>query len=633
MKAKLIVSVFFALFCYSVFSQVPQGLSYQAVARNADNTPIANSTIKVKLSILSDTTGFKATGGGTYIWEEEYTSVQTNQFGQFFLALGTGTRVGGSATAFNLIDWTSGNKFVGVKIANPTTYLNMGTAKLWSVPFAMVADSLSGPVKKLAVTGTTTDYTEALFEVKNKDGQTVFAVYNEGVRIYVDDGIPGKAVKGGFAIGSFNKAKGYSDYFVVTGDSIRAYIDTGIVKARKGGFAIGSFNRAKGYEEYLRVTRDSSRIYINDAASKAVKGGFAIGGFSTAKIIGSKYMTVLPERTNISVNDSLKGFTVTTVQGAGNSDFININKINYSIGHQSGLKTNPNISIIKGRFNVFYGYQSGFNNTEGYGNIFQGYTAGYTNTIGSYNVYMGFRSGYNNISGNSNVFLGYQSGEKSTASSNVFLGQGAGRWNDTGTRNTYVGCQAGIEDGEYGTPGSDNVYLGYRAGATSFIGNQNVYIGSYAGETNNNNSSGRVFIGYQAGRNEANGNRLYIDNTSSATPLIYGEFNATITNRQLTINSKATINGSINYGAESGTATAYVVTIPGITAYTTGMVITFKANNANSGACTLKVNSLSAVNLLMKHDQTPSANYIEAGSIVMAVYDGTSFQMIQPAAN
>jgi len=32
--------------------------------------------------------------------------------------------------------------------------------------------------------------------VKNKDGQRIFAVYNDGVRIYVDDG----DAKGGFAI-------------------------------------------------------------------------------------------------------------------------------------------------------------------------------------------------------------------------------------------------------------------------------------------------------------------------------------------------------------------------------------------------------------------------------------------------
>jgi hypothetical protein len=42
---------------------------------------------------------------------------------------------------------------------------------------------LTGSLKKLAVAGGTTNMEEALFEVKNNLGQTVFAVYNEGVRI------------------------------------------------------------------------------------------------------------------------------------------------------------------------------------------------------------------------------------------------------------------------------------------------------------------------------------------------------------------------------------------------------------------------------------------------------------------
>jgi hypothetical protein len=38
------------------------------------------------------------------------------------------------------------------------------------------------------------------------------------------------------------------------------------------------------------------------------------------------------------------------------------------------------------------------------------------------------------------------------------------------------------------------------------------------------NSSNNVFIGYQAGMEETGSDLLYIDNSSSATPLIYGNF-------------------------------------------------------------------------------------------------------------
>jgi len=159
-------------------------------------------------------------------------------------------------------------------------------------------------VNKLEVIGEDALSDEALFEVKRKDGQTMFAVYNYGVRVYMPLDTLSKARKGGFAIGGFDKTKGIvQDYFVVNPDSIRAYIDTNSDKARKGGFAIGGFDKAKAANEvYLRVTRDSTRIYLNnDIMLKGKKGGFAIGGFSNAKRLENEYMSINPDSTNFYV--------------------------------------------------------------------------------------------------------------------------------------------------------------------------------------------------------------------------------------------------------------------------------------------------------------------------------------------
>ncbi|MBK9389968.1 MAG: fibrobacter succinogenes major paralogous domain-containing protein [Bacteroidetes bacterium] len=144
----------------------------------------------------------------------------------------------------------------------------MGTAKLWSVPYAMAANSLSGNISKLSIAGETTDDEEALFEVKNKDGQTVFAVYNEGVRIYVDNSDKGK--KGGFSIGGFANSKSSSqNLFVVDNDSIRAYIDPSPAKGKKGGFSIGGFADSKGNpEEYLLVNPDSTMVFVRKDSSE-----------------------------------------------------------------------------------------------------------------------------------------------------------------------------------------------------------------------------------------------------------------------------------------------------------------------------------------------------------------------------
>jgi hypothetical protein len=91
---------------------------------------------------------------------------------------------------------------------------------------------------------------------------------------------------------------------------------------------------------------------------------------------------------------------------------------------------------------------------------------------------------------------------------------------------------------------------------------------------------------------------------------------------------------TMNYAADVNGTDAYKVTLnPAPTAYTKGMMVIFDANTANVGACTLNVNSLGAKALKALHDQDPPNDYIEAHSMVMCVYDGTNFQIINPDAN
>jgi hypothetical protein len=139
----------------------------------------------------------------------------------------------------------------------------MGTSQLWSVPYSLLAKELQGPVQKLGITGKTTNLEEALFEVKNNTGQTIFAVYNEGVRVYVDDGAKGS--KGGFAIGGFGSAKAASqNLLTVSPDSVRIFVDETVAKGNKGGFAIGGFNAAKGtVKEFMKMTPENYFIGHN----------------------------------------------------------------------------------------------------------------------------------------------------------------------------------------------------------------------------------------------------------------------------------------------------------------------------------------------------------------------------------
>ncbi len=121
--------------------------------------------------------------------------------------------------------------------------------------------------------------------------------------------------------------------------------------------------------------------------------------------------------------------------------------------------------------------------------------------------------------GYQNTFLGGDAGySATTAHSNAVLGYHAGYDITTCTHNTILGAWAGNKI----QGGSRNVLVGYAAGQLLVGGHENILIGYYAGASVL--GGGNVFIGHKAGYNETGSNKLYIANTSTTRPLIYGEF-------------------------------------------------------------------------------------------------------------
>jgi hypothetical protein len=565
MKAKLSL-IFFLLISYSVFSQaqVPQGFNYQAVARDGSGKELLNQYLRVRVAIMSDVVR------NVVIWEEEHT-LTTNNFGQMTLVIGDPLAervVGGNAESFSLIDWTIQPLYLRTMIYINGSWLEMGASQLWTVPYSMVSGNLRGTVNKLQVKGSTANMEEALFEVKNKDGQTIFAVYNEGVRVYVSDG-DAKGIKGGFAIGGFNMAKGVGEYFRVTKDSTRVYLNDTGVKTQKGGFAIGGFDLGKGtIQDYLQISQDSIRMYVNDNPVKGIKGGFAIGGFNNNK--------------------------------ANTPNFMSLTRENYFIGHETGKNTTTGIH------NMFFGYQSGLKNTTGSSNIFIGELTGSDNLYGYNNVFLGYNAGKSNIGttysdqGSNNVYIGTNSGKVSTLGvSNTFVGSNSGAAVTSGVSNTFIGSSAGLKSlncsdntfigvnaGKDNTTGAANVVIGKDAGTSLSTGSRNILIGNSAGNTifyandnilignsagrlirNTQNtiighnagyslqySSGNVMLGYMAGYSETGDNKLYIENSSSTVPLIGGDFannrvgiNIMPTTHTLEVGGTMRVTGALNF--------------------------------------------------------------------------------------
>lgn len=85
---------------------------------------------------------------------------------------------------------------------------------------------------------------------------------------------------------------------------------------------------------------------------------------------------------------------------------------------------------------------------------------------------------------------------------------------------------------------------------------------------------------------------------------------------------------AIGFSMDTGSTNVFVLTLPGLTAYYTGMMVWFKAVNANIGACTINVNSLGVKSLIRSGGIGLVTGDITVGDLICAVYDGTNFQLI-----
>jgi trimeric autotransporter adhesin len=197
---------------------------------------------------------------------------------------------------------------------------------------------------------------------------------------------------------------------------------------------------------------------------------------------------------------------------------------NIAIGKNS-LETN-----ISGQNNLAIGTYSLNKNTTGNYNVVLGNNGLLKNTLGNFNIAIGQNTLQENTTGAANTAVGDQAlSSNTTANSNTAIGTRALRVNSTGAENTAIGLQALLAN----TNGSYNVALGNKTSSTNTTGNNNTAIGFRAGSFNN--GSNNVFLGYFAGYDELGSNKLYIENSASMTPLIYGEFD----------NNKVVINDSL----------------------------------------------------------------------------------------
>ena len=416
------------------------------------------------------------------------------------------------------------------------TYDSGSASKRWRTVYAdqIVATSISGTT----MSGQEWEYAGSMVIDANDSGNTTLQVVNQGA------GSVSMTVNGGTVWHSGN-------------DGAASGLDADTLDGVQGsGYSLATHNH-DGVYALLGHNHDSD--YVPLARTVTAGSGLTGGGALSTNI------TLNHEDTSSVANESNSGttflqsmtfdgfghvLTVTAADAATALDSRYLKLDGTSTGATSqiqlfttGVDTTGSYYIDGGRFidnygvnNLFVGSESGNQTLTSQQTVALGKRTGTVLTSGNDNVLIGFQTGYAMTTGYSNTFIGSRAGESNVdGNNNLYLGQAAGRY-ATGSENVGIG---GAALGSM-TSGIENVGIGFTAGGNSTQGNYNVFIGvrsgRYATATASNNvligrragwnlsGNGNVFIGFQAGYNETGSNKLYIENTNSSAPLIYGDF-------------------------------------------------------------------------------------------------------------
>lgn len=124
-----------SLICYSlsmhfINAQAPQGMNYQAVARDNTGTILSNQEVELRFTITNG-------DEGTSLYQETQITT-TNQFGLITVNIGNGVPVSGN---FSSIPWSAIDAWLLVEMdaGIGIDFVKMGSSKLMSVPYALFA--------------------------------------------------------------------------------------------------------------------------------------------------------------------------------------------------------------------------------------------------------------------------------------------------------------------------------------------------------------------------------------------------------------------------------------------------------------------------------------------------------------
>ncbi|MBO4603136.1 MAG: hypothetical protein J5651_08245 [Salinivirgaceae bacterium] len=251
--------------------------NYQAVIREGGKV-LVNKTVNLRLSVMLD----------DIVYYSEQHAATTNAYGNVSVSVGEGTPLTGR---FGDIPWESMRVMMQVEASTDGTdnYTNMGSMQIQPVPYTMYA-------ARVSVIQPAEASDEPIFQVKDNAGNLLFAVYETGVKVFVDDDKNNddnlKAAKSKFSVAGLTESKGEKNILTIDAGGTTVFVDDNTNdnanKAAKSRFAVAGRSDEKGQGNLLTIDGSGSTIYV-DGKGKAAKSKFAVAALSESKTAGKNY--------------------------------------------------------------------------------------------------------------------------------------------------------------------------------------------------------------------------------------------------------------------------------------------------------------------------------------------------------
>ena len=497
----------------NLVAQSPNGFNYQAIARDATGAILPNRSVSIRFTL---TNGL----GGIIVYQEAH-QITTNQFGLFTLNVGSGSPEIGD---FSTIDWstTQGWLQVAMDTEGGSSFVDMGTSQLLSVPYALYASAGNqGPKGDTGEQGPPGETGAAGAE--GPPGQ-------QGPP--GEQGLPGIQGPPGFL--TSGSEPGNTPYW----NGTEWVVNSSNIFNNGGDIGINT----ETPEGQLHIKGDSNVSQLVIDANNPQSANTPL--IRMRKSTGEDIMWVhSDDPTNVFLGRGA-GAANKWYEGAIHNTYVGRDAaFNNTTGHNNTVvgcgalssNTEGNFNTMVGMDaakmntigsnNTATGYSALFANTSGFENTADGAHALRQNTIGFTNTASGFSALFNNTMGSNNTAIGgYSLFSNTEGSQNVAIGANSLYSNTTGTLNTAIGSNALF----FNTTGIQNTSIGWGTmySNTTGMGNTAIGLGVLGDNIGGNNNTGvgsEALLNNESGaENTATGRRALYSNTTGSSNVAYG---------------------------------------------------------------------------------------------------------------